>query len=174
MQFDTLANLIVDCLHHFQTAVLCDGSGQQSLKGGLLLRSRFGRLYLKQRIDHIFIDLLCASCIEQRAVDIGCPVIKRREQESQLRGAGNILVGAIVKLLLLGIVAKVGLGQLHGANRALQICISLVGAIRLNCIVLALEGHIVAVRCQKDQIIIVEADMINNLLIKLQAEVLVL
>ena len=164
----------MDCLHHLHAALIIQGSGQQGLKGLFLLCRRLGRLDIEKGVNECLMADLGIMGVKQRIVDIGGPVIKGREQKAHLRGGNHMGGAAVVELLILCDVMQIGFRLLHRADRAQKVCIDLFGSILQGRIILALEGYIIAVTSNEDQIIIIESNIFNDLFEKLHTQVIIL
>ena len=174
MHLNALAQLIVDRLNHFQAALFRQRSPQQRLKGLFLFKGRLGRLYTKQRLCKALVVVLGAFGIIKRIVDIGCPVIKCREQEARFRCTCYLSNSSIVEFLGLGIITQLSLCLLYRTDSTENVCVGLIGIIRLEGIIFALKGHIIAVATQQDQKTIIKMDILDNLPVERKTVLLVL
>lgn len=75
----------VDRLHHRHAARLIQRVGENGSKGVFLLRGGHGCLRMKHRVDERLVDKVRLLGVEQGIIEIRSPIVKSREQESQLR-----------------------------------------------------------------------------------------
>ena len=108
--------------------------------------------------------------VVQGVINIGRPVVKGREQESQRRGGNHLVHRAVVEQLFLRDVVKIRLGLLDGADGAENEGVGLVGIVRLRIAVLALEGNVVAVAAQQNQVIALDGNGVDDLLAEFPAK----
>ena len=109
---------------------------------------------------------LDAVGVVEGIIDIGCPIIKCREEKTDLRCGNHIGDATIMELFFLGDIVQRRLRLLHRANGTQQICINFAGIICLRGIILTLEGHIIAVAAYQDQVIALQADRFDDLFIE--------
>ena len=107
---------------------------------------------MKDCLNEILITLFLGAVEEQRAIEVGGPVVKGREEEAQLGIAGHTVHAAAVEALLSRVIAKTWLRLLDGADGANQIGELGVAGIRMEAAVLSPEGDVVDIRRQQDQI----------------------
>ena len=103
------------------------------------------------------------AAVEQGVVQVGGPVVEGGEEEAVLR-RGHGLGDAAVELVVPGEVPQAGLALLHRADGAQQVGEHRV-AVQLQ-VVLALDGDIVGVVCQQQQVVALEIQSLGGLFVK--------
>ena len=73
---------------------------------------------MEDAVDELLVELVRLAGIEQRVVDVGRPVVKRREEETQLRLADDLVGAVAVELVLRRVEAQRGLALLDRADAA--------------------------------------------------------
>ena len=174
MQLNALAQLVVNLLDHIHAALVVKSRGQQGLEGLLLLIGRLWDGSIENGLDKSVVALLDVLGVEQGVVDIGGAVVKSREQEAQLRCGDHLSHGAVVEQFFLSNIVQVGLCLLHGADGADHEGIAFLTLVLLERIVLALEGHVIGLAAQEDQVIVLEGDGVDDLLVEAPPQLVIL
>ena len=86
-------------------------------------------------------------------VDVGGPVVKGGEQEAHVRRGHHPILLPLMELVFAGEIAQGGLGGLHRADGAEDILEHFLRRVVHPYVVPALEGHVVTVAEQENQII---------------------
>lgn len=138
-------------LHHVQAAIVPQGRGEQRLEGLFLFGGGLWHRGIEHRLNQRILRGRNVVGVVQGVIDVGRPVVKGREQESQRGGGDHLVHRAVVEQLFLRDVVEIRLCLLDGADGAEDKSVGLVGIVRLRIAVLALEGNIVAVAAQQDR-----------------------
>ena len=103
--------------------------------------------------------------IIQAVIKICSPAVECREQKAQLRRAHGVGAALVVKFLLVRNVPQRRFAGLYGADGAQNVGKDLAGIVQLRA-VFCLEGHVVALVRQQNQIVVLRAiteDFISHL-----------
>ena len=163
VHLDALSDLLMDSLNHIQITFVTQAGGEQSFKGLLLLGGGLGDGCIENRFHQSILRFLDVLGVVERIINIGRAVIKCREQEAQRRRGHHLCHSAVMEYLLLRHIMQIRLGLLHGADGAQQICIGFFRLILLEGIILTLEGNVIAVAGQQNQIVAFDIHVLNDL-----------
>ena len=156
MLFNHCGKLTVDCLHNLKTAGAAQRLGKSGLKGLPLFCGRHGQIGMEYCVDKLLMQFSRFAGIKQRIVDVGAAVIKGREQKAQLR-RDDSLTGGTMKLIVSGEIAQFCFSRFNRADRTQNIGKDLIRALGSQGVVIS-TGYIIAVVCQKQQIIALAHD----------------
>lgn len=171
---DLAGKLVVDRLGDLDAATCPQRILQDRFKDLSLFCSGHRRFHMEDRIDKLLVDLAGLSGVKESVVDICCPVIKGREQKAKLRRSDS-LSGSTVKFIVPREISQLYLALLDGAHHTDDVGEHLIRGIRLQGIILAPMGDIVAVTGQEQQVTAVpHVQTVNYLVVKGLAGLVVL
>ena len=82
-----------------------------------MLGRRHWRLDVEDAVDELLVQLVRLAGVEQRVVNVGRPVVKRREEEAQLRLADDLVGAVAVELVLRRVEPQRRLPSLTGQTQ---------------------------------------------------------
>ena len=129
---------------------------------------------MEDRVNELLVNFIGLPAVKESVIDICCPVIECREQKTQLRRSDG-LPGSAVEFIVTGEVSQFHLALLDGAHHTDDVGEHLIRGIRLQGIILAPMGDIVAVTGQEQQVTAVpHVQTVNYLVVKGLAGLVVL
>ena len=158
---DPVLEFLPDLLHDGQRAFLIQRIAQHAAEGVALLVCGHRRLDTEQRVDERLIVRAGGVGIEQAVVKIGPPSVEGREEKAHLRHPGRPAGGAVMEGLLLRDIAQQLLAGLHGADGTNKVGEDLAAVFKLGAVP-GLEGDVVALVRQQDEVVFLKADRADD------------
>ena len=129
---------------------------------------------MEDRVNELLVNFIGLPAVKESVIDICCPVIECREQKTQLRRSDG-LPGSTVEFIVTWKISQLYLALLDGAHNTDDVGEHLIRGIRLQGIILAPMGNIVAVTGQEQQVTAVpHVQTVNYLAVKGLAGLVVL
>ena len=157
-----LTQLLVYRLHHLQAAIIGQAVAEQGLEDLLLLRGGHGRAVVKDGIHELLVALGSVAGIVLGAVDVRTAVLVGREQKAQLRRGHHPVQIALVEALVLAAIAQRRAAELHRADGADDVGEGILGVFVGLVFILGLEGDVVGVVHQQDQVVALDLQTLDH------------
>ena len=161
----------MDGFHDLQVTFPVQRAQHRLERCALLLR-RHRRLYTEQALDQLRVIVRSVFRVIQHVVDIRPAAVKGREQEAELRCGGRPARRLELEALFLRAVAQRGLRGLDRADSAEDVGENGIPVLERRAVA-RLEGHVIALVGQHDEIVPLDGERIDHGLVKLPERFLV-
>ena len=166
MFLDHFIQILMDIPDHFIITVHSECIGDDRLERLFLITGSYRHSRSENIADKFFMDFLRLLRIVEDIMDIGCPVDKCREQETDIRNIHDPVTDTVLDQICLRIVAKTCLREFYRTDTAHDVLINLIRCIKHFCTVGRLSGDIIYSMDQDDVVVFGIIIVFNDLIVE--------